>query len=58
MNHLMMSLEGIRAKVGDEVIIYSNRPGDANSIDTIYAEHGLDNYNDSPSSMWRCGGFW
>ncbi len=44
MNHTMISLDGINAKVGDEVVIYSNDPKDPNAIDTIAAEHGLFNY--------------
>lgn len=45
MNHTMYSLEGIRAKVGDEVVVYSNNPRDANSIDAIAQTHRLFNYN-------------
>ena len=45
MNHSMISLEGINAKVGDEVVIYSDNPANANAIDNIAAEHGLFNYN-------------
>ena len=45
MNHTMISLEGLHAKVGDEVVIYSNDPKDENSIDRIAATHNLFNYN-------------
>lgn len=44
MNHTMISLEGINAKVGDEVVVYSNDPKDKNAIDQIAAEHNLFNY--------------
>jgi alanine racemase len=44
MNHTMISLEGLNAKVGDEVIVYSDDPNDPNAIDTIAAEHRLFNY--------------
>ncbi len=45
MNHTIVSLEGIRAKVGDEVVVYSNNPRDINSIDAIAQTHKLFNYN-------------
>jgi alanine racemase len=45
MNHTMINLDGIDAKVGDEVIVYSNHPADRNTIDNIAHEHGLFNYN-------------
>jgi alanine racemase len=45
MNHAMISLEDTKAKVGDEVVVYSNNPADQNSIDSIASEHGLFNYN-------------
>lgn len=45
MNHTMISLDGIRAKEGDEVVIYSDNPIDKNAIDTIAHEHNLFNYN-------------
>jgi len=45
MNHTMISLEGTTAQVGDEVIVYSDRIEDKNSIDAIAAEHGLFTYN-------------
>jgi alanine racemase len=44
MNHTMISLEGVDAKVGDEVIVYSNYPDDPNAIDNIAAMHNLFNY--------------
>jgi alanine racemase len=45
MNLTMISLENINAQTGDEVIIYSNNPNDANSIDNIAKAYGLFNYN-------------
>jgi len=45
MNHAMISLDGISAKVGDEVIVYSDNSADQNAIDTIAYEHDLFNYN-------------
>lgn len=45
MNHTMIGLEGINAKVGDPVIVYSHNPDDTNSIDAIAAAQGLFNYN-------------
>lgn len=45
MNHTMISLENVNAKVGDEVIVYSNNPADKNSIDNIAHEHNLFNYS-------------
>lgn len=44
MNHTMISLDGINAKVGDEVIVYSNNPKDPNAIDNIASDHQLFNY--------------
>lgn len=44
MNHTMVSLEGIDAKAGDEVVVYSNIPKDPNAIDNIAAEHNIFNY--------------
>jgi len=44
MNHTMISLEGLRAKVGSEVVVYSNNPHDANSIDALAQTHKLFNY--------------
>ena len=45
MNHTMVSLDGLDADVGASVVVYSNNPSDANSIDAIAREHGLFNYN-------------
>lgn len=45
MNHMMISLENIPAKLGDEVVIYSNNPADANAIDRVASEHNLFNYS-------------
>lgn len=45
MNHTMISLDGVSAKVGDEVVVYSNNPNDQNSIDNIAITHGLFNYS-------------
>lgn len=45
MNHTMISLDGIDAKVGDKVVVYSNDPNDQNSIDGIAQAHGLFNYH-------------
>jgi alanine racemase len=39
MNHTMISLDNIAAKVGDEIIVYSDNPADDNSINKIVAEH-------------------
>lgn len=44
MNHTIISLEGIDAKVGDEVVVYSSNPSDKNTIDQIATEHDLYNY--------------
>jgi alanine racemase len=45
MNHTMVSLDGVDAKVGDEVVVYSNDPADANSIVAIAEAQGLFSYN-------------
>lgn len=44
MNHTMISLDGINAKVGDEVVIYSDNPYDRNSVDNIAHDYQLFNY--------------
>lgn len=44
MNHLMINLDGIDAKVGDEVLVYSDDPSDKNSIDQIAKDHNLFNF--------------
>jgi alanine racemase len=41
----MISLDRIKAKPGDEVVVYSNNPADRNAIDNIAHEHNLFNYN-------------
>jgi alanine racemase len=45
MNHTMINLDSVNAKVGDEVVVYSNNPADQNAIDRIAAAHDLFNYN-------------
>lgn len=45
MNHTMISLDGVRAKVGDEVVVYSNDPADQIAIDQIAKTYDLFNYN-------------
>ncbi len=45
MNHTMISLDGILAKEGDEVVVYSNNPLDKNAIDAVAHKHNLFNYN-------------
>lgn len=45
MNHTMISLDGTAAKVGDEVVVYSDDPSDKNSLDNVAHEHHLFNYN-------------
>jgi alanine racemase len=45
MNHTMISLNNIQAKVGDEVVVYSNKPADKNAVDSIAQEHKLFSYN-------------
>ncbi|HUB93582.1 MAG TPA: alanine racemase [Verrucomicrobiae bacterium] len=44
MNHTIISLDGIAAKVGDTVIVYSEQGSDKNAIDTIASTYGLFNY--------------
>lgn len=44
MNHTMISLDGIDVKVGDKVVVYSNHPGDKNSVDALAHTYGLFNY--------------
>lgn len=44
MNHTMISLEGIDAKVGDRVVVYSDNPADKNAVDAIAQKYGLFNY--------------
>jgi alanine racemase len=45
MNHTMINLDGIPAKVGDVVEIFSNTTGDKTTVDTIAYDHALFNYN-------------
>lgn len=45
MNHTMINLEGTNAKEGDEVLVLSSNPGDANAINNLAAQHGLFSYN-------------
>lgn len=44
MNHLMFDVTGLGAKVGDEVIVFSNISADENSITSIATRHNLFNY--------------
>jgi alanine racemase len=44
MNHTMLSLDDVDAKVGDSVTVYSNASDDRNAIDMIANEHHLFNY--------------
>jgi alanine racemase len=44
MNLTMINLDGIDAKVGDKVVVYSNDPNDRNSVGNIAHEYGLFNY--------------
>lgn len=41
MHHATISLDGLTAAVGDEVIVYSDIPGDKNTIDNIAHDHGF-----------------
>lgn len=45
MNHTMISLDGVNARVGDEVVVYSDNSADKNAIDNIAHAHNLFNYN-------------
>jgi alanine racemase len=45
MNHTMISLDGFNAKVGDEVVVYSNNAHDRNSIGTLATTHNLFAYS-------------
>lgn len=45
MNHTIIDLESTNAQVGDEVIVYSNKAQDENSIGSIAAHHGLFAYS-------------
>jgi len=44
MNHTTVSLDGIAANEGDEVVVYSNNLTDKNAIDVITCDHNLFNY--------------
>lgn len=44
MNHTIISLDGVNAKVGDKAIVYSPKRDDENAIDNIACEHGLLSY--------------
>ncbi|HSW74547.1 MAG TPA: alanine racemase [Candidatus Saccharimonadales bacterium] len=45
MNHTMVGLGTLAAKVGDEVVVYSDNPADKNTIDNLALDHNLFNYN-------------
>ena len=45
MNHTIISLDDVPAKVGTEVVIYSNEPHDPNAIQNIAEAHGLFSYS-------------
>ncbi len=45
MNHTMINLDGVDAKVGTKVLVYSNNPKDRNAIDSIAQEFGVFNYS-------------
>jgi alanine racemase len=45
MNHTMIDLGDTKARIGTEIVVYSNDPTAKNSIDRIAAEHHLFNYN-------------
>lgn len=44
MNHCMINLDGVAARVGDQVVVYSNDPNDENCIDNIAKKYGIFNY--------------
>jgi alanine racemase len=44
MNHTMISLENVAAKVGDPVVVYSNDKRDPNSLDKLFTENQLSPY--------------
>lgn len=44
MNIMMISLDGIKARIGDEVVIYSNTPSDRNTIEALASEYDLFRY--------------
>lgn len=45
MNHTMINLGETAARVGDEVVVFSNNPKDINTIDNLAHMHRLFNYN-------------
>ena len=45
MNHTMINLDASGCNVNDQIVVYSNNPTDANSIDAIAERFGLFNYN-------------
>jgi alanine racemase len=45
MNHAMIDLTHSEAGIDDEIIVYSNHPGDENTIDAIAQKHSIFNYN-------------
>lgn len=45
MNHTMISLDGIPATVGSEVVVFSTNPKNKNSVDNAAKRHELFNYN-------------
>lgn len=45
MNHTMIDLVDSGTKVGDKIIVYSNKSDDQNSIDSIAKQHKLFSYN-------------
>lgn len=44
MNHTMVDISGTSAKVGDEVVVFSDNPDDKNSVDNIAENFGLFDY--------------
>ena len=45
MNHTMLVMPGKEGGVGDEVVVISSNPSDANSIQSICESYGLFNYS-------------
>lgn len=44
MNHTLLNLEGTNVQAGDEVVVYSSRRQDKNSIDSVAEAYGLFSY--------------
>ena len=44
MNHTMIDITDRDVQVGEEVVVYSNNPGDKNNVDHIAHDHKLFNY--------------